>query len=97
MANSEITVVKGTVTGRVQGVGFRYFVQEVATKLGIVGWVRNLSDGRVEFELQGEQTAIKDTISRIKEGPAYAKVESIDYSTIAANGTEQCSDFSIRY
>ena len=46
------------VSGEVQGVGFRYKAQRIASRLGLTGWVRNLPDGRVELELQGEEIEI---------------------------------------
>ncbi|VUD53782.1 Acylphosphatase [Thalassocella blandensis] len=89
--------IQGYASGRVQRVGFRNFVQETATKFGLTGYVRNLSDGRVEFVLQGEQTQIDNALERIKIGPSYAKVESIDCSQPAEHGDEVFRDFSIRY
>lgn len=63
------------VHGRVQGVGFRYFTQEIADLLKISGWTRNTSEGDVEIEAQGEETQLNLFIDRIKEGPANAKVK----------------------
>jgi acylphosphatase len=71
--------VQATVTGRVQGVGFREFVRQEATARGITGWVRNSDDGRgVEFVAEGEDTAIDSLIASVREGPRFAKVESVD-------------------
>jgi len=54
--------IKGTVHGRVQGVGFRYFVRTVAQRHGLCGYAQNLADGRVEFLLQGEADAVEQAI-----------------------------------
>lgn len=65
------------VSGFVQGVGFRNFVKSKARKNGLTGWVRNLSDGRVEAILQGEKEIIDKVLSHTKKGSFFAKVESI--------------------
>ena len=53
-------------SGAVQGVGFRYTAQEIASDLGIEGWVRNLRDGRVEILADGEEKALNNFLARIK-------------------------------
>lgn len=56
--------------GRVQGVGFRLFVRDVAVRLGVTGWVRNLPDGRsVEAVAQGNREAVQRFVSLVREGP----------------------------
>jgi acylphosphatase len=71
--------VQATVTGRVQGVGFREFVRQEATARGITGWVRNSDDGGgVEFVAEGEDSAIDSLIASVREGPRFAKVENVD-------------------
>jgi len=65
------------VTGRVQGVGFRYFTQQTAESLGLTGWVRNLPGGEVEITAQGDEKEVKRFISRIKLGPPASLVEKI--------------------
>lgn len=69
--------VKGLVCGRVQGVGFRYFVLRQAQAEQLAGYVRNLPDGRVEFLLQGAPTAVDRVIQQILGGPAYARVDDL--------------------
>jgi acylphosphatase len=69
--------VKGIVSGRVQGVGFRYFVQSHARAAQLGGYVRNLSDGRVEFMLQGAVPAVAAVIEQIRSGPAHARVSDL--------------------
>ena len=69
--------VKGYVRGRVQGVGFRYFVRNTAQMHGLNGYARNLPDGRVEFLLQGEAVAVERVIEQIRSGPRHARVEEL--------------------
>lgn len=66
----------GTATGRVQGVGFRMFVQQNALELGITGWVKNMDDGTVTMEVQGTQEAIDRLEAIIREGNYFIKVQS---------------------
>jgi acylphosphatase len=70
----KIRSVKGTVSGRVQGVGFRYHVMRNAQREQLVGYVRNLPDSRVEFRLQGEAEAVARVIEKIRLGPPHARV-----------------------
>ncbi|HGY90929.1 MAG TPA: acylphosphatase [Planctomycetes bacterium] len=65
-------------TGRVQGVGFRWFVRENAQALGVEGWVRNRADGTVECLLVGEPEAVDSLLERIREGPPHARVDAVD-------------------
>lgn len=66
-----------TVSGRVQGVGFRWFTRETATQLGLRGTVRNASDGTVEVVVEGPEAAIARLRSRLEEGPPDAEVSSV--------------------
>jgi acylphosphatase len=66
------------VSGRVQGVGFRYFTQDAATREGVTGWVRNLPDGRVEAFVEGERDAVTCVERAIRRGPRGARVDSVD-------------------
>lgn len=86
--------VKGFVSGRVQGVGFRYFVLRHARSVGLRGYVRNLPDGRVEFLLQGTPAAVARMIDQIRSGPAYARVD--DLSLTDSNESADESEFVIR-
>ena len=69
--------VKGYVRGRVQGVGFRYFVRTAAQRHGLCGYAHNLADGRVEFLLQGEADALEQVIELIRTGPSHARVDEV--------------------
>ena len=66
------------VRGRVQGVGFRWFVEREAQTLGIAGWVRNRSDGTVEALVSGPTKAVELFVSHATKGPYGAKVTAVD-------------------
>jgi len=66
------------IKGRVQGVFYREFTMKAARKLGLTGFVRNLSDGTVEVVAEGEEQDLKRLISECKKGPLLAHVENID-------------------
>ena len=66
------------VRGRVQGVGFRYFVQREAIRLGLAGWVRNLDDGRVEVHAQGAPAALGDLSGALHRGPRFSDVRGVE-------------------
>jgi acylphosphatase len=65
------------VGGRVQGVGFRYFVSRGARRLGVTGRVRNLPDGRVEVEVVGDVEALEELKAEVKVGPPGARVTAL--------------------
>lgn len=65
------------ISGFVQGIGFRHFVRNKASELGISGWVRNLPDGRVEALFQGSKEKIEEMIGLCKKGPLLAEVEDV--------------------
>ena len=85
----------GTATGRVQGVGFRMFVQQNAMNLGITGWVKNMSDGTVTMELQGPQAAVDRLEAIIREGNYFIKVQSFGLEVRDVVAMEQ--RFEIHY
>ena len=68
------------VRGRVQGVGFRWFVEREAHILGVAGWVRNNHDGSVEVLAQGTRDQVSDLHSRLREGPRAARVDAVEVS-----------------
>lgn len=76
--------VKGLVSGRVQGVGFRYFVRRQAEAAGLQGYVRNLDDGGVEFVLQGDSSEIDSVLAKIRVGPQYASVSDLRYESLSS-------------
>jgi len=66
------------VSGRVQGVGFRYSTQHVAREAGLGGWVRNLRGGGVEAVFEGEQADVDRVVEWCRHGPPGARVENVD-------------------
>ena len=66
------------VRGRVQGVGFRYFVQREAVRLELTGWVRNLDDGRVEVHAQGPAAALDELAAALHRGPRFSDVRGVE-------------------
>jgi acylphosphatase len=72
------------VRGRVQGVGFRWFVEREAHILGIAGWVRNNADGSVEVLAQGSRDQLSGLRSRLREGPRTARVDAVEESEVRA-------------
>lgn len=81
------------VSGRVQGVGFRFFVQERAALEGVHGYVRNLPDGRVEALLEGDEESVLRVERALCRGPAGARVE--DVRTEDVEPTRRATGFSI--
>jgi acylphosphatase len=81
------------VRGRVQGVGFRYFVEQAAKALGIKGWVRNDDDGSVEVYGVGTEAQLSDLAGSLWKGPRWAEVRGVDENEAAV---EDYSGFSVR-
>jgi acylphosphatase len=79
--------VRAYVTGRVQQVGYRQSCSQMARSLGLVGWVRNLVDGRVEVFAQGESDAVDQLIGWLWGGPAMAVVIGVESDVVAADRT----------
>jgi acylphosphatase len=69
------------VSGRVQGVGFRWFVEREAAQLGITGWVRNREDGRVEVMATGTRQQLSALNAHLRQGPRAARVDEVAVST----------------
>ena len=65
------------ISGRVQGVWFRYATRERAEELGVTGWVRNLHDGRVEARFEGDPGAVRAALEFVRTGPPHAQVEDV--------------------
>ncbi len=75
------------IHGRVQGVGFRYFVQHVGNRLGLTGNVRNCPDSTVEIIVEGDARKIADFIKQVEKGPSLAWVQRVDVVDIPVQGT----------
>jgi acylphosphatase len=82
------------ISGIVQGVGYRYHTRRQAQGLGLVGWVRNLDDGRVEAVLQGTREQVESMIKWCYRGPSEARVSDISVSYEEAG--DDFTDFGIR-
>ena len=80
------------VRGRVQGVGFRYFVERVATELKLTGYTRNLDDGRVEVYAAGSPANLADLGQRLWKGPRFADVRGVEEQDTAV---QQYASFRI--
>ncbi|MFP6849584.1 MAG: acylphosphatase [Pseudomonas sp.] len=76
----------GYISGRVQGVGFRQMTAAQAERLGLEGWVRNLSDGRVEVLFEGNEPAVAELTSWLQQGPDAAQVEALELQELALQG-----------
>jgi acylphosphatase len=74
------------VSGRVTGVGFRYFAQDVARREGLSGVVRNLPDGRVEAVAEGDAESIDRFEAALRRGPSRARVEHVEVDALAVAG-----------
>lgn len=74
------------VSGRVQGVAFRQSTAEEAARLGLTGFVRNLPDGRVEAEAEGERAAVERLVAWCRRGPPLARVDDVAVSWQEATG-----------
>ena len=74
--------VRVSIRGRVQGVGFRYFVRRYAQLGGIVGWVRNQGDGSVELEASGTQQDISTFIAQVEQGPDTSRVDGTEITNL---------------
>ena len=74
----EMTARRFMICGKVQGVGFRYFVQLSARELGVTGWTANLDNGCVEVHANGTSRQLDDLESRLRTGPALADVRSVE-------------------
>jgi len=65
------------VRGRVQGVGFRFFVRGQASVMGVAGWVKNLPDGSVEIHAEAEREVLEKFVEKVRRGPVFAHVDEI--------------------
>ncbi len=92
---NELASLQAIVYGYVQGVFFRDFVSKRARKLGLTGYVRNLPEGTVEVNAEGERNRLEELIGYLKVGPPGARVEKVATNWLEYTG--DYSNFSIRY
>ncbi len=81
------------IQGRVQGVGYRYFVLRHAEELGLAGYARNQPDGSVEVVAEGAPAALAQLEDQLKQGPSFSRVSGVDREAIAERGA---SGFHVR-
>ena len=82
------------VTGRVQGVSFRWYAVQEAERLGVTGWIRNEPDGSVGGHLEGDDDAVDAMVEWCRGGPSYASVRHLAVTEAALTGDDA---FAIRY
>ncbi len=80
------TQLQAFISGRVQGVGYRYFVYDHARELGLTGWVRNLQDGRVEVLAEGSLEDLETLLTALQRGPGGSRVKEVQVTWSAASG-----------
>ena len=78
-----------TVTGRVQGVSFRYHTDRQAQRLGLTGWIRNADDGSVHLEVQGEPDKVESLLRWLETGPSQARVDDVMVSEMEPDPDEE--------
>jgi acylphosphatase len=83
------------VTGRVQGVGFRAFVQHSGVKLGLTGWVRNVGDDTVETTAEGPRLRLEQFVEAVKTGPPAGRVNEARVEWEAARG--EFKNFGVKF
>ncbi|MEW6110225.1 MAG: acylphosphatase [Nitrospirota bacterium] len=83
------------IDGRVQGVFYRAFTREVAMRLGLNGWVKNLYDGRVEAVFEGDRDLVETAINECRKGPPGAYVSDIDLKWEESSG--EYKGFEVKY
>ncbi len=87
--------VTARVTGRVQGVGYRYTAAHTAQRLGLVGWVRNAPDGSVEIRAQGDGRVLEQFVEFLRQGPRSARVRSVDVRSVTPDPS--LTGFAVRF
>lgn len=92
---SKRLAIKFIISGRVQGVGFRWFTKQAADEIGVLGYVRNMYDGRVETVASGDRRELATFRKRISEGPRFSSVSHVEELELAEPGNY--SSFEITY
>lgn len=83
------------ITGKVQGVAYRVYTQDTATGLGLVGYVKNLDNGKVEVVAQGLPDVLKDFVEYLNEGSSLSEVETVSIDWKSPSATYE--EFSVLY
>jgi acylphosphatase len=78
-------IVRLLIHGRVQGIGFRAFVEDRAVANGVEGWVRNRLDGSVEAVVTGDEAAMEAMLAALRQGPPVARIDRVDTSRATEN------------
>ena len=84
------------ISGRVQGVGFRYFTKKSAESLGVSGWVKNLRSGDVEAVLQGSSESVDEMMNRLEAGPTTARVDEIKELEDMPTAQKRVNGFNVK-
>ena len=95
MTPGELVRARLLISGRVQGVAYRQSAVEAAHRVGVVGWVRNLPDGRVEALAQGERRQVESLVAWCRRGPPPARVDDVQVAWEEARG--DLASFDIRW
>lgn len=92
---SELACARVLISGRVQGIGFRYFVSSTASNFAVKGYVRNLDTGDVELEVEGDKKEVYNFLMAVREGPRHGKVERLQ--TEWKPFEQQYDNFFVKY
>ena len=90
----DVNAFQARVKGRVQGVGFRYSTVQEAQRLGLKGWVKNISQGDVEVWAEGPEKKLSIFLAWLRKGPPYSRVNSVEKDDRKPKGY---SDFNVVY
>jgi acylphosphatase len=95
MSSAAVVRESYVVTGRVQGVGFRWFTRQLASRLGVGGWVANEPDGSVTGEVEGRPNRVEEFLAELRQGPPGSEVSDVQHQPVdaLANGV---ATFEIR-
>lgn len=87
MENEHSQALHAYVDGHVQGVGFRYYVDDLAQSLALTGWVRNLYDGRVEVWAEGSREELNRMLTALQRGPSRSMVTEVKFDWVPAKNS----------
>ncbi len=92
---SEMARLEVSVSGAVQGVGFRYFTLDAALELGLTGWVRNMYGGGVQVVAEGERVSLEQLLRNLRRGPHSARVDEVRFTWFPFQG--EFDRFEVRF